>query len=582
MQIVKRLTTATMTALWLFNGAVLTQGTQAADAPPQAATAAAKAAADKFPPEQLEQLVAPIALYPDALLAQLFMAATYPLDIVQADRWLGDNEGLEGEALEKAAAEQRWDPSVQALVFFPSVLGYMSDNLNWTQDLGDAVLAQQNELMDAVQRLRKEAQTAGTLTSNAQQQVESKGETIVVQSADPKVVYVPSYNPAQVYGQTAEPITNYYPSTYSTPVYVPETTVVPTDTVATTSSTTDSLLTFGAGALAGGLLTAAIMWDNHDDGIWYGGRGYYGGGGYWGGSNYWNNGWNNGNAINRDIDVNRNIDRSRNISTGDINVNKGIVGNEINAGKWEHNAANRGGVRYRDKDVRTKYDSTRRDARISGDGARGRDPGKLGDGKRPEGGRLGDTSRLEGGNKLGDTRRPDGGGKLGDGKRSDGGNKLGDGKRPNDGGKASGAKTPKTREAKVQKPATKAARPDGAKAQRPPKTDGAKASGFKPQAGNLDRAASQRGAASRGGGGLPARTGGGGAAKSFGGGGSGGAAKSFGGGGSGGAAKSFGGGGGGGGARAAGGGGGGGGRAAGGGGGRAAGGGGGRGGGGRR
>ena len=114
------------------------------------------------------------------------MAATYPLDIVQADRWLGDNEGLEGEALEAAAAQENWDPSVQALVFFPSVLGYMSDNLNWTQDLGDAVLAQQDELMDAVQRLRKEAQAAGSLTSNAQQTVEAKGETIVVQSADPQ------------------------------------------------------------------------------------------------------------------------------------------------------------------------------------------------------------------------------------------------------------------------------------------------------------------------------------------------------------------------------------------------------------
>ncbi|HSQ08841.1 MAG TPA: DUF3300 domain-containing protein, partial [Chromatiaceae bacterium] len=174
MQIIRKVTTATLTALWLFNGAVLTQGAQAADAPPQAAAKAAET--DKFPPEQLEQLVAPSALYPDALLAQLFMAATYPLDIVQADRWLGDNEGLEGEALEAAAAQENWDPSVQALVFFPSVLGYMSDNLNWTQDLGDAVLAQQKEVMDAVQRLRKEAQAAGTLTSSAQQKVESKGE----------------------------------------------------------------------------------------------------------------------------------------------------------------------------------------------------------------------------------------------------------------------------------------------------------------------------------------------------------------------------------------------------------------------
>jgi hypothetical protein len=219
METIKRLTTATLTALWLLHGAVVAEEAQPAQ--PTVQTTQKQPAADKFPPEQLEQLVAPIALYPDALLAQLFMAATYPLDIVQADRWLGDHEDLQGEALEKATAEEGWDPSVQALVFFPSVLGYMSDNLNWTQDLGDAVLAQQVELMDAVQRLRKEAQAAGTLKTSLQQTVEAKGDTIIVQPADPQVVYVPSYNPATVYGQAEPPATTYYPSTYSTPVYEP-------------------------------------------------------------------------------------------------------------------------------------------------------------------------------------------------------------------------------------------------------------------------------------------------------------------------------------------------------------------------
>jgi hypothetical protein len=493
METIKRLMTATLTALWLFNAAAV-----AADAP-----AAGKAAAtDTFPTEQIEQLVAPIALYPDALLAQIFMAATYPLDIVQADRWLEDHGELTGEALEKAAAEEDWDPSVQALVFFPEVLGYMSDNLNWTQDLGDAVLAQQKDVTDAVQRLRKEAQAAGTLKSTEQQTVEAKGSTIIVQPAKPDVVYVPSYNPATAYGQSAPPATTYYPATYDTPVYEPQTYAVPAETVATTpSSTTDSLLTFGAGALVGGLLTAAIMWDDNDnDRLWYGGPGYYGGGGYWGGSSYWNNGWNNGAAIDRDI----NINRERNITTGDITVNKGLAGSNIKAGKWEHNPVHRGGVRYKNKDTRAKFDGARRDSRVNRDAARGRNPGKIGDIQRPNAG-----------NRVGDLKRPDGGNKLGDIKRPDAGNKIGDVKRPDGGGKLAKAKRPATRPANIQRPAAKATRPDVAKVQRPAKRDGAKVSGFKPQAGRLDRAASQRGAASRGGGGLAARTGGG--AKVFGG-----------------------------------------------------------------
>ncbi|MEN8176693.1 MAG: DUF3300 domain-containing protein, partial [Pseudomonadota bacterium] len=170
--------------------------------------------AEGFPPEQIEQLVAPIALYPDALLAQMLMASTYPLDVVQAARWMGEHGDLEGEDLEKAAGQERWDPSVQALVFFPDVLGRMNDNLEWTQDLGEAYLGQEDDVIDAVQRLRQEAHDAGNLESTEQQQVMVEGDTIIVQPAQPEVVYVPTYNPTTVYAQPA-PTTTYYPTVYA-------------------------------------------------------------------------------------------------------------------------------------------------------------------------------------------------------------------------------------------------------------------------------------------------------------------------------------------------------------------------------
>lgn len=133
---------------------------------------AAANTANPFPAEQIEQLVAPIALYPDALIAQLLMASTYPLDVVQAKRWVIDNHEIEGEALQTAVDAEEWDESITALVFFPSVLGFMSDNLDWTQDLGDGVLAQQGDVTDATQQLRDQADATGALASNEQQRVE--------------------------------------------------------------------------------------------------------------------------------------------------------------------------------------------------------------------------------------------------------------------------------------------------------------------------------------------------------------------------------------------------------------------------
>ena len=149
---------------------------------------------------QLDQLVGPIALYPDALMAQVLMACTYPLEVIEADRWVKANPSLKGKALDDALAQKTWDPSVISLCQTPQLLGRMSQNLDWTQDLGNAFLAQQADVMATAQRLRNEAYKAGNLKTTEQQKVVVEKETIVIQPASPQVVYVPAYNPAVVYG----------------------------------------------------------------------------------------------------------------------------------------------------------------------------------------------------------------------------------------------------------------------------------------------------------------------------------------------------------------------------------------------
>src|ERR1700751_5860154 len=151
-------------------------------------------------PEQLQQLVAPIALYPDALVAQILAASTYPDQVVVADRWLQQNPNLKGEELAQAVDKQSWDPSVKALTEFPSVLANMDKNLSWTSSLGDAYVNQQDDVMNAVQVMRKRAQESGNLQSTSQEKVSNHGSTIVIEPADPEVVYVPEYDPWLVYG----------------------------------------------------------------------------------------------------------------------------------------------------------------------------------------------------------------------------------------------------------------------------------------------------------------------------------------------------------------------------------------------
>ncbi|MGE8490517.1 MAG: DUF3300 domain-containing protein, partial [Paraburkholderia nemoris] len=176
-------------------------------------SAAYAQSAAKLSNQQLDSLTAPIALYPDALLAQVLMAATFPQDVQAAAAWSKANSKLQGDDAVKAVASEPWDPSVQSLVAFPQVLATMASKPDWVSQLGNAFLAQPNDVMDSVQHLRKQAQAAGNLKTSSQQKVVVEQSTIQIVPANPQVVYVPTYNPTVVYGTWPYPA---YP-----PVYVP-------------------------------------------------------------------------------------------------------------------------------------------------------------------------------------------------------------------------------------------------------------------------------------------------------------------------------------------------------------------------
>src|ERR1700752_744030 len=203
---------------WVLASTVLWTGAPALAADP---------AAPVFKPEELEQIVAPIALYPDSLLAQVFMASTYPLEIVEAARWSKEHPDIKGDAVSKEMEKQTWDPSVKSLIAFPDVLTMMNEKLDWTQKLGDAFLAQQKDVMDAVQRLRVKAKDSGNLKSGKEQTVKTEAapagvaapQIIIIESKDPEVIYVPTYNPTGVYGAWPSPA--YPPYYYYPPYYAP-------------------------------------------------------------------------------------------------------------------------------------------------------------------------------------------------------------------------------------------------------------------------------------------------------------------------------------------------------------------------
>ncbi|MGO9612807.1 MAG: DUF3300 domain-containing protein [Dissulfurispiraceae bacterium] len=254
-----------------------------------------------FKQEELEQLLAPIALYPDSLLTQILMASTYPIEIVEAERWMKKNKDMKGDALAKALEAQPWDASVKSLVNFPQVLEMMSEKLNLTQKLGDAFLAQQKDVMDTIQKLRKKAAEQGNLKTTKEQKVVVEQETIIIESANPQVVYVPSYNPTVVYGAWAYPA--YPPYPYYPPGY-------------------------GAAAFVTGVALGAAW-------------GYA-----WGNAN-WHGGDVNINH-NQNANFNRNIDRGKHPTQYQ---GKGQAGQ----GQWKHDASHRGGAAYRDQGTAQKY-----------------------------------------------------------------------------------------------------------------------------------------------------------------------------------------------------------------------------------
>ena len=292
-------------------------------------------------PEQLNSLVAPIALYPDPLLAQVLAAATYPLQIVTAQRWVQQNNQLKGKELVEAAGRQDWDPSIQALVAFPTVLQMMDQSLDWTTALGNAFLAQQGDLMAAVQRMRMKAKDSGNLQSNAQQQVQTttaKGQpTIVIESADAQVIYVPSYEPAAVYGAAPE----YYP-------YPPVAYPYPTGAIV------------GAGAISFGLGVAVGAIFN----------GCCGGGWGWG----WGCNW----GAHPSLYVNNNFFAHN----GNNFVNRGNWGNSYRGNGqvgWNHNPRNRGSVPYPNRDVANRFNGgpggSPRPAQLPANAGNNRPPG---------------------------------------------------------------------------------------------------------------------------------------------------------------------------------------------------------------
>ncbi len=243
MKLVHQCLVVLLTAALTFTPALV----RAADsAPPQE-----QPVASSLTQEQLEQLVAPVALYPDDLLAQVMMASTYPLEVVDAARWVKANPGLKGEKLDAALREQKWDPSIKSLARFPQVLQMMNEKLDWTEKLGDAFLAQPQDLMDAAQRLRARAQAKGTLASNKKQTVTTKkvpgasSQVIVIQPTQPDVVYVPSYNPTVVYGPWPYPA--YPPYAWYPPGYV-----------------ATSVLSFGLGVAVGSSLWGYPNWGHGD------------------------------------------------------------------------------------------------------------------------------------------------------------------------------------------------------------------------------------------------------------------------------------------------------------------------------
>jgi hypothetical protein len=272
-----------------------------------------------FKQEELDQLLAPIALYPDALLSQILMASTYPIEVVQADRWAKQNKDLSGDALTAALEKQTWDPSVKSLVNFPQVLASMSEKTGWTQKLGNAFIAQQKDVMDSVQKLRKKAEEHGSLKTTNEQVIKDEQGAVVIEPNDQQVVNVPEYDTSEVYGTWWYPV---YPPYY---FYRPE--VNP--------------LAPRVNPLSGPGVTVGPAW------------GYA-----WG-----NCDWQGGNI---GVDLNRNL----NTNPG---INREKYSQQYREGTWQHDPQHRRGTPYRDQATAQKFNrASTADAVKSREAYRGR------------------------------------------------------------------------------------------------------------------------------------------------------------------------------------------------------------------
>ena len=344
-------------------------------------------------PDQLDSLVAPIALYPDPILSQVLVASTYPLEIVEAARWLGQNSSLQGKALVDAAAKQSWDASVQALVVLPDLLKRLNQDISWTSDLGNAFLAQQEGVMEAVQRMRQKAQSNGALQSTKEQQVSTStqgGNTYIeIQPANPQVVYVPEYNPVAVWGQPVYP----YP-----PIYYPP--------------STGAIIAAGAISFGVGVAVGAI---------WTGGWGGWG----------WGCGWGRNNVV-----INNNFISRNNFSR--VNV--------ANGNNWVHNPAHRGGVPYNNRNVANQFNRARGSVNARPTAAQtqqrlGNVAQRPGNATRPGQGNLGQGAGNAFRSSQGNPAQRPAGGQVGQGnfKPASGGDRVGNRSVPSGGGNRGGA-----------------------------------------------------------------------------------------------------------------------------------------------
>jgi hypothetical protein len=299
--------------------ALLVPGQVAANASVYPETRSASPQVSNIPPEQLESLVAPIALYPDPLLAQVLAASTYPLEIVQLQQWLGRHPGLKDKALADAVAQQPWDPSVQAMAGLPDVVNRLANDIQWTADLGNAFLAQQNDVMDAVQRMRQRAMDKGTLKPTEQQTVETKTvenrKVIVIEQANPQVIYVPSYDPLWVWGP---PIYYPYPA-----IYYPAWGYYPYGVA----------VSFGVGVVMGA---------------------------FWGGAWGWGCGW----GHHHHVYVNTHSHFHNNYYHGGYATPRGYHSGSASY-NWQHNPRHRVGTPYADRATATRFGGTARNDSFS-------------------------------------------------------------------------------------------------------------------------------------------------------------------------------------------------------------------------